>query len=297
MEYIHLILVLSLASVPEEYKPPVAISRVVNTQQNTPAVINFNGQSPMGLPLSVNLAQYPRNGYLYTCIISGTTCSQGAQIPSNSLSPLPVGPTNQVLYVPNTNAVGSPIEVLTYTLTDGRGQSTPATITVNAASTAGPVASLPSPQSTPQDTDLSITLTATTPDGAAPARYNLISLPPQSTGSLYVVQPDGTRALITAPGVLPSPNLVFRPFPGYNSDFRTTQGYPTFAYSADGKYPGTPKTIGIDVTPLISTSSIYWWKPTNYLYKRKCWSTCTHSNQKYKKTQFPNSSMYLCFTF
>ena len=179
---------------------PVANDQVRSTPKGTPLTITLIGSDPEGDALTFAILRQPNKGSL-------GTVEQA---------------TGKVLYTPNATATGP--DSFTFTVSDGKLTSAPATVTVNLdVVNAAPVAEAQTVQ-TDEDTAASITLTATDKDGDA-LTYSVVTGSGPTNGTL-----GGT-----------APNLIYTP----NKDFN---GSDSFKFKAnDGSDDSSPATVNITV--------------------------------------------------
>jgi VCBS repeat-containing protein len=179
---------------------PVALAQSITTAEDVPQVITLTGTDVEGTALTFTVVSGPSRGTL-----SGTPPS--------------------LTYTPALNTSGP--DSFTFTASDGQDTSAPATVSI----TVTPVndAPVPAPRSvtTPENTAVTITLTATDPEGDA-FTYAVASQPAHGT-------------LTGTP-----PVLTYTPAPNYN-------GPDSFTFTAsDAQNTSAPATVSITVSPVNS---------------------------------------------
>jgi hypothetical protein len=183
-------------TVTETNKPPVADAQVVTISEDTPGAITLTATDPEGVALNYTIVAPPSSG---------------------SLS----GAAPNLTYTPNRNYYGS--DNFTFKANDGLSDSNTATVSISVTpENDEPVANAQA-VTTPEDTAVRITLTATDPDGDA-LTYSVVSSP--VNGSL-----SGT-----------APNLTYTP----NADYHGPDGF-TFKAN-DGKTDSNVAAVSVTVT-------------------------------------------------
>jgi hypothetical protein len=141
---------------------PVADSQVVSTAQDTPVGITLTGSDVDGDPLTFTVETAPQHGTLS-------------------------GAAPDILYTPDPGYQGA--DSFTFTATDGQLVSVPATLDISVTRLNQVPSAHAQSVSTPEDTPLVITLTASDPD-ADPLTYMIVSGP--VNGTLSGAAPDLT---------------------------------------------------------------------------------------------------------
>jgi outer membrane protein assembly factor BamB/subtilisin family serine protease len=109
----------------EPNTPPVATSRTLTINEDTPVTLTLDGTDAENNPLTAVIVSLPASGTLYQ---TNDGTSLGAPITS-----VPVAVTDisrRVIYVPAANANGAALAAFQFYLRDPRSQSAPATITI-----------------------------------------------------------------------------------------------------------------------------------------------------------------------
>jgi gliding motility-associated-like protein len=179
---------------------PVANNQNLSTQEDTPLPITLTASDVEGSSLVYTVVAQPTNGTL-----SGSGAS--------------------LTYTPNLNYVGS--DSFTFKVNDGTVDSNIATISINVtAVNDAPVATNQS-LTTPEDTPLPITLSATDVDPLTTLTYTIVTPPA-----------NGTLSAVAGAGVTYTPNANFN-------------GADSFTFRAnDGSLNSNTATIFITVTPV-----------------------------------------------
>ena len=146
--------------------PPTALSRAVQTLENTPIDILLQGEDPEGQPLTYSIKSEPAKGTL-----TGTP------------------PT--ISYTPATNYFGS--DSFTFTVRDSKTESAPAQVSINITPRNRPPVALDGAIETLEDRSVNITLAGTDPDDDV-LQYEIVLQPRRGklsgTGKAYVYHPD-----------------------------------------------------------------------------------------------------------
>ncbi len=179
--------------------PPVANPQSTSTNENTPKSITLVATDIDSTALTYSIVSPPSNGS-----ISAGTGSTRTYTPTNGYS-------------------GS--DSFTFRANDGTTNSNTATVSITVINVNDPPVANPQSVTTAEDTNRSITLTASDPDGD-PLTYSIVSGP--SSGTL-----SGT-----------APNVTYTPNANYN-------GSDSFTFRAnDGTTNSNTATVSITVTPV-----------------------------------------------
>ncbi len=177
---------------------PVADAQSVSSSENTPVAVTLSGTDADGDALTYNVVSGPANGAL-----SGTA--------------------PDLIYTPSPGFNG--VDPLSFTVSDGFIESAAATVSITVIAQTDPPTANAQAVATDEDTAVTITLTATDPNGD-PLTYSVIAAP--------------------AHGVLSggAPNLTYTPDANYN-------GPDSFNFVVnDGIVDSTPADVSITVNPV-----------------------------------------------
>jgi cellulose biosynthesis protein BcsQ len=177
---------------------PLADNDTVFTWEDTPVTIELKGHDPENKPLIYRVETIPSKGKL-----SGTE--------------------QNLTYTPETDFYGS--DSFTFTVSDGEGDSVPATISIKVESVGDSPLAHSQSATTYEDIPVPITLTGEDPDSDL-LTYNLTTTP--THGVLNGIEP----------------NLVYTPNPDFN-------GSDSFTFTVnDGETDSVPGTVSITITPV-----------------------------------------------
>lgn len=185
-------------------RDPIAVNDATTTDENVPVTIAVlaNDSDPDGDPLTVVNISQPGNG---EAMITGG------------------GPDNAVTYSPDSGFVGT--DAFTYTISDGRGGSASASVSVTVESTNNDPNAVNDFAVTDEDTPVTIAVLAndSDPDGD-PLEVSGLSQPAHGSA---VINPDGT--------------VTYTPDPGFF-------GIDAFTYTiSDGRGGSSSATVSVDV--------------------------------------------------